>query len=232
VKSRDVVGILAVFSFWPAGAGAQSAMRDVPAVRTEHPPHLDGVVDETWAAGATISEFHQREPFEGRLATERTIVSILLRLALSLFRNFGIECLDLHPDRIVATELRRDTDFTVDDHVSIMISPNNDGRSGYVFTTNPLSTQFDALIADEGRIDDPNWDAIWKSNAKITAAGWSATIAIPFSTLNFKTSDDVTLGLNIRRFVRRKNEEDLWRAYLRIYGLERVSEGGRLTELK
>ena len=178
----------------------QGPPRDVRAVKADNAPRLDGVIDESWAAGAAISEFHQREPFEGRVATEKTVVRILYDRH---YLYFGFECLDSKPDGIVASELRRDTDFTVDDHVSVMISPNNDARSGYVFTTNPLGTQFDALIADQGEINDTNWDGIWKSNARITPQGWSATIAIPFSTLNFKTSDNVTLGLNFRRFLRR-----------------------------
>ena len=69
-------------------------------------------------------------------------------------------------------------------------------------------------------------------NARITSTGWTATLAIPFSTLNFKSSDDVSLGINFLRFIRRKNEEDLWRSYLRIYGLERVSQAGQLTDLR
>jgi hypothetical protein len=40
------------------------------------------------------------------------------------------------------------------------------------------------------------------------------------------------LGVNFRRFIRRKNEEDLWRAFLRIYGLTRVSQGGELRGLE
>src|SRR5262249_40234865 len=99
-------------------------------------------------------------------------------------------------------------------------------------TVNPLGTQFDALVGDEGKINDTNWDGIWRSEARIATDGWTATIAIPFSTLNFKTSANATLGINFRRFVRRKNEEDLWRAYLRIYGLERISECGELTNLE
>src|SRR5579864_252496 len=204
LKARFIVGALGL-ALLPGPVGGQVPRRDVRAVRTENPPRLVGVIDGSWAAGVVISEFHQREPFEGRVATEKTLVRILYDRH---YLYFGFECLDSKPDGIVATELRRDTDFTVDDHVSVMISPNNDARSGYVFTTNPLGTQFDALIADEGKINDPNWDGVWKSNARITATGWSATIAIPFSTLNFKTSSDVTLGLNFRRFVRRKNEED------------------------
>jgi hypothetical protein len=211
-------------------ARAQTAPnREVRAARAEHPPSTDGRVDETWANATAVSEFHQREPFEGRLATEKTVVRVLYDRH-NLY--FAFEGFDSEPRRIVATELRRDTDFTVDDYVSIMISPNNDARGGYVFTTNPLGTQFDALIANEGQINDPNWDAVWKSNASFTPAGWSATIAIPFSTLNFKTSADVTVGLNFRRFIRRKNEEDPWQSYLRIYGLERVSEGGRFYDFQ
>jgi len=81
-------------------------------------------------------------------------------------------------------------------------------------------------------VKDPNWDGVWVSNARITSTGWTATLAIPFSTLNFKSSDDVSLGINFLRFIRRKNEEDLWRSYLRIYGLERVSQAGVLTNLR
>src|SRR5690349_7704638 len=181
-----------------------AAERDIQAVRTDHPPRMDGVIDDTWASAATITAFHQREPFEGRPETEKTVVHILYDRH-NLY--FGIECFDSNPNGIVATELRRDTDFTVDDYVSVMISPNNDARSGYVFTTNPLGTQFDRLIADEGAVEDPNWDGVWISNAAISSGGWSATIAIPFSSLNFKASADVTVGLNFLRFIRRKNEE-------------------------
>src|SRR5262249_10312487 len=110
--------------------------------------------------------------------------------------------------------------------------PANDKRSGYEFTFNPLGTEFDALISDQGLVNDRNWDGVWKCNARRADDGWTATVAIPFSSLNFKTSDDVTVGINFRRFIRRKNEEDLWKSYLRIYGLERISESGELTGLK
>ena len=222
------IAVIFGLAFLPAAMDCQPP-REVQAAATGRAPRLDGIIDESWSVSASVTEFHQREPFEGRAPTEKTIVRILYD---HRYLYFGIECLDSEPGKIVATELRRDTDFTVDDYFSILISPNNDARSGYVFTTNPLGTQFDASISDEGRINDPNWDGIWRSEARITTTGWSAAIAIPFSTLNFKTSNDVTIGINFRRFIRRKNEEDLWQSYLRIYGLERVSEGGSLTGLK
>jgi len=39
----------------------------------------------------------------------------------------------------------------------------------------------------------------------------------------------VIWGLNFKRFVRRKNEEDIWAAYRRTFGITKVSEAGELT---
>ena len=36
-------------------------------------------------------------------------------------------------------------------------------------------------------------------------------------------------GLNFKRFIRRKNEEDLWSAYRRTFGITKVSQAGELT---
>src|SRR6266496_1638324 len=204
--------------------------RSVVAAHADIAPELDRTLkDATWQDARLISSFRQREPFERQPPTEKTEVRVLYD---SRYLYFGIHCFDSDPKKIVATELRRDADFSVDDNFTVLISPNNDRRNGYTFTTNPLGTQFDALISDEGRVNDPNWDGIWKSNAHIRSDGWTATIAVPFSTLNFKTSNNVTIGINFRRFIRRKNEEDLWQSYLRIYGIERISEAGELTDLK
>lgn len=54
----------------------------------------------------------------------------------------------------------------------------------------------------------------------------------PYSTLNFRGGSDVSWGLNFRRFIRRKNEEDLWSGYRRIFGFWRVSQAGALPDLK
>jgi Domain of unknown function (DUF5916) len=219
---------LLVTVFSVVTAGAQSGRSVVPT-RVQEPPHLSGEIDASWDSAAVISDFRQREPFEGTPATEKTVV----RVAYDKHNlYFGVYCYDRNPKGITATELRRDADYTVDDYASILISPRNDHRNGYIFTVNPLGTQFDELIGDEGRVADPNWDGIWKSEARIVSDGWTATIAIPFSTLNFKTYDNLTLGINFSRFIRRKNEEDLWQAYLRIYGLLRVSESGELSNLQ
>jgi len=197
------------------------------ANRASQPPSLGA--EESWAGATTISDFRQREPYEGLPATEKTEVSVLYDRRFLYIRA---HCFDSQANRIVATELRRDADLSVDDNFTVLLSPNNDGRNGYEFAINPLGTQRDSLIAEEGKTNDSNWDGVWLSSAQITRDGWIATITIPFSTLNFRASANQAVGINFRRFIRRKNEEDLWLSYLRIYGLERISQGGQLTDMR
>ena len=201
----------------------------------DHAPKLDGTLnDPLWLDAKPITDFRQREPHEGETATEKTEVRILYtRHAV----YFGIHCYDSEPSRIIATELRRDVSQGLDDHFEILIDSNHDRRGAYVFEINPLGTQNDGLVVEEqGGTDggdfDRGWDGVWTSDARITSDGWIATIGIPFTTLNFTHSLDVVWGLNFKRFIRRKNEEDLWSAYRRTFGIAKVSQAGELSGIK
>ena len=205
------------------------------AVRVDQGPKMDGTLDDPlWQLAKTISDFRQQEPYEGQPATERTEVRILYsRHAV----YFGIHCFDSDPSRIIARELRRDVSQDLDDHFEILIDSNHDRRGAYVFQVNPLGTQMDGLIVEEQRdnssVDfDSGWDGVWTSEARIGAEGWTATIEVPFTTLNFTHSTDVLWGVNFKRFIRRKNESDLWRAYRRTFGITKVSEAGDLKGIK
>jgi hypothetical protein len=201
------------------------------ATRADHPPKLDGSLDDPlWQTAEVIKDFRQREPNEGETATEKTEVRILYT-GHAVY--FGIHCYDPEPSRIVATELRRDVSQDLDDHFEILIDSNHDHRNAYVFQINPLGTQFDGLIVEEqgdsnGGDFDSGWDGVWVSEARITSDGWTATVEIPFTTLNFTQSMNVIWGLNFKRFIRRKNEEDLWSAYRRTFGNAKVSRAGEL----
>jgi Domain of unknown function (DUF5916) len=207
-------------------------VRVAEAVRVDHPPKLDGTLaDPLWQLAKPITDFRQKEPYEGQPPTEKTEVRILYTRKAAYF---GIHCYDSEPSRIVATELRRDVSQDLDDHFEILIDSNHNRRGGYVFEINPLGTQSDGLIVEEqggteGEDFDRGWDGVWTSEARITADGWTATIEIPFTTLNFTKSNSVIWGLNLKRFIRRKNEEDLWSAYRRTFGITKVSEAGELT---
>lgn len=216
----------------PGQIGIQEPSRTAEATRVERPPKLDGTLnDSLWEDAKPVIDFRQKEPYEGQPATEKTEVRMLYtRHAV----YFGLHCYDSQPSGIVATELRRDVSQDLDDHFEILIDSNHDRRGAYVFQINPLGTQIDGLIVEEqssqeGTDFDPGWDGVWTSEARITHDGWTATIEIPFSTLNFTQSKQVLWGLNFKRFIRRKNEQDLWSAYWRRFGITKVSQAGDLS---
>ena len=222
-------------TLWAEQVKKEKSGQDAQAVSVERGPRLDGTLDDpVWQSAAPISDFRQREPYEGQEATERTEVRIVYtRHAV----YFGVHCYDSQPSRIIATELRRDVAQDLDDHFEILIDSNHDRRGGYVFEINPLGTQVDGLIVEEqgsgsGSDFDAGWDGVWASEARITGDGWTATIEIPFTTLNFTHSTEVLWGINFKRFIRRKNEEDLWRAYRRTFGITKVSEAGDLRGIR
>ncbi len=204
--------------------------------RTEQPPRIDGTLDDpVWRLAPAVGDFRQREPLQTFPATEKTEVHILYD---SRHVYFGIHCYDSEPQGIVATQLRPDLSQDLDDNFAIVIDPTLSHRNGYIFQVNPLGTQRDGEIIEEqappqtDSIVDPSWDGLWISAAKVTRDGWTATIQIPFSTLNFRGGSEVTWGLNFRRFIRRKNEEDEWSGYRRVFGFWRVSQAGTLRGLK
>ena len=213
----------------------QSDTQVAEAVPVERAPKLDGTLDDSlWQLAKPITDFRQREPLEGQPATEKTEVRILYtRRAV----YFGIHCFDSNPSRIIASELRRDASQDLDDHFEILIDSNHNRRGGYVFQVNPLGTQMDGLIVEEQRDNsdldfDAGWDGVWISNARVLSDGWTVTIEIPFTTLNFTHSTEVLWGLNFKRFIRRKNEEDLWSAYRRTFGITKVSQAGDLRGIE
>lgn len=156
--------------------GTEEVARTANATRVEHPPKFDGTVDDpVWQMASPITNFRQREPFEGQTPTEKTEVRVLYDKHNVYF---GIHCFDSDPSNIVATQLRRDVSQELDDYFEIIIDSSHDRRNAYVFQVNPLSTQRDALITEEHRTDsdtgdgDPGWDGVWTSEARVTAQGW------------------------------------------------------------
>lgn len=212
--------------------GPQQLLQTAQAFRVDRAPRLDGTLNDLlWQLATPIRGFLQREPFEGQEPTERTEVRVLYTKSAVFF---GVTCFDSNPSGIIATELRRDVSQELDDYFEILIDSAHDRRNAYVFQVNPLGTQRDALITEEQRTDtglgdgDSGWDGVWTSEARVSHDGWTLTVGIPFATLNFMQSRDVIWGINFKRFIRRKNEEDLWSGWKRMFGSARISQAGEL----
>ena len=82
-------------------------------MRLTAPLHLDGSLDEdVYTSVLSMSDFIQQDPQEGTPATEQTEVWLFYDQD-QVYVSF--RCWETHPERLVATEMRRDnsTVFTV-----------------------------------------------------------------------------------------------------------------------
>lgn len=200
--------------------------RRIRVLQVTEPIKIDGRLEESgWSQAEVATGFLQQEPSEGEPASEKTEVRLLFD-DKNLY--VGVHAFDSEPSRINSRELVRDATFSNDDKVEILLDTYNDRRNAYRFAVNPLGTQQDALITDEGRDLNLSWDAPWISAGRIDQTGWIVEIAIPLTTLRFIEGAD-TWGLNFARIIRRKNEENLWTSWQRSFGLERVSQAGALV---
>lgn len=188
---------------------------------------LDGLLNELcWLNASAIENFTQREQNEGDPATERTRIAVVYNTNEIYF---GIWCFDSEPDKISAQQMARDFCWSSDDNIEIMISTFNDNRNGYLFVTNPNGAMADVWVGDEGHSWNKDWNSVWDVAVDINEKGWFAEIVIPFSTLKFKKDSAQVWGINFERNIRRKKEQLMWQGWSRLYDVEKISQGGKLT---
>jgi Domain of unknown function (DUF5916)/Carbohydrate family 9 binding domain-like len=223
-----LLALLAAAAPTPAPAASPRSTKSLRAVRVQTPPRVDGVIDDTvWEAGEPVTDFVQQEPHVDAPATERTRVRVLYDDE-ALY--FGVECFQRSPGGVVGRERRRDNALKDDDRFEIILDTFHDHRNGYHFVINPLGTQYDALITDEGHDINAEWDERWWSETRMTDQGWSAEIKIPFTSLRSRRGVD-SWGINFRRFIRGKNEAVQWTGWDRDFSFLQVSQAGHLGGL-
>lgn len=173
------------------------------AVRINETVSIDGKLDESfWKSIQPITHFIQRDPDEGKYATEKTEV----RLAFDDGALYvGARMYDSSPDSIIARLVRRDVDVT-SDLFGFFIDPYYDRRSGYYFGVNAAGTLYDGVLYNDDW-DDDSWDGVWEGKVDVDSEGWVAEFRIPFSQFRFHKNNMNVWGVNFRRDIARKNEQ-------------------------
>jgi hypothetical protein len=210
---------------------ASNGRKILRAVRTSAPIRLDGEFSESaWQESEAARSFVQAEPYEGSPATERTEVRVLYNDE-SLY--IGVYAYDTEPGKILINSLKEDFDPKDDDSFEIILDTFHDGRSGYLFITNPHGAKRDAQVTDEGREINSDWDTVWDVRTQRNGDGWTAEIVIPLKGLSFpERRADPVWGINFGRRIRRKNEMDYWAPVPRRYEITRLSLAGELHGLE
>ncbi len=201
-----------------------SAQKSIQALYQKSPPVIDGVFEKAiWSDADSATGFIQMEPHPGEPATEITAAWF----GYDYMNIYAvIKCYQHTP--VIAKNQSRDALSKSDDVAGLIIDTYNDNRSGYGFLVNPLGTQIDFKINDDGRNIDTNWDTEWECEAAEFDGGWCAEIKIPLSSLKFKKGLD-TWGINFGRVIRSNFETAYWTGPLTEDF--RISQGGKVTGL-
>ena len=208
-RVRQVVALTAAMmaSFATAALDAAPASPTLmAALRLPATADFAGAVPSLVDA-APIGGFVQVAPVAGSAPTRRTE----LRMAHDgRALHIQVRAYDPEPSAIVAQQMRRDVEGMLkEDQVTLVFDPDGDGRNGYLFAVNANGAQFDALIFDGGQMRF-DWDALWRSEARIEADGWRADITIPLSVFGrgrpVGESEVRTWRVNAERWMPRGSE--------------------------
>ncbi|HEX8170259.1 MAG TPA: DUF5916 domain-containing protein [Thermoanaerobaculia bacterium] len=186
---------------WSAFAEDAKPRPVYKAVRATAAPVIDGELsDAAWQTAPVITGFFQREPEEGKPAKLQTKVRVVYDDDAIYF---GAEMDD--DGKVTPLLARRDSDLNNGDYIRISIDSQHDRLNGAAFVVNASNVQMDMILYND-IYDDTSWDAVWESQTKIGAHGWTAEVRIPYSQLRFPDRDVHTWGFNVSRSTARTHE--------------------------
>ena len=222
----------------------------VIAAYTESLISIDGSLSESaWAAAQPVTGFTQKDPSQGKPATEWTEVRVLYddkNIYISAY------CHDGTPEQIVVHDITRDFEWLEEeeeeeeedlgfrvvnnwldqDFFGFQLDTFNDNRNGFLMATTPKGGQRDVQFFNEGRDVNFAWVGAWQVEARIHENGWTAEFAIPFETLTSRKEEFQVWGVNFFRLIRRRNELSWWSPLSRRYGFFQISLAGELRALE
>jgi len=175
------------------------------AVRTAAPLSIDGELDEPFYTDtAPISDFVQNLPNEGEAPTERTEAWIGFDDA-NVYVSARVWA-SAPESAWVANEMRRDSpSIEANDQFGVFLDTYYDRRNSVGFFVNPLGGFSDQQITNENDLNN-DWNPITQIRTGRFDGGWTVEMAIPFRSLRYRAGRDQVWGIQMRRYVVRKNE--------------------------
>ena len=216
--------------------------KSINAVETNTPPKIDGNVldDPAWKNISQTTGFIQQSPYEGKQASEKTIVKIAFTKD---HFYLSVVCYTNQTENIIINDTRRDSPLDDMDSFIFILDTFNDNQNGYAFGTNAAGIEYDAQITKGGeniaRIGrfssgaggafNINWDGSWVVKTKIHNDRWSAEFEIPFKTLRYKSEKTQEWGVNFQRVNASIQEVSHWSPINRQFTVNRLISAGALT---
>ena len=176
----------------------------VRAVRVDTPLRIDGRLDEAvYDRIESMSEFIQNDPAEGAPASERTEVWLLFDQE---HVYVVARCWETRPDRIMASEMRRDnTRIVRDDNFAWSFDPFYSRRNGVLFEVSAVGGRLDAELTNESQLN-MDWNPVYDVAVSRFEGGWTMEAALPFKSLRYPGAGPQIWGFQARRVNRWRNE--------------------------
>ena len=193
---------------------------------TGEPPLIDGIIDEKiWETVEWSGDFIQREPYDDEKPSQETSFKILYD-DNNLY--VAIRAWDTEPDKIEKRLTRRDG--FEGDWVAIGIDSYYDKLTCFSFAVNAAGVKIDITITNDSYMDD-TWNPVWYVKTSTDSLGWLAEMQIPFTQLRFAEKEEHVWGLQVMRWLFRKEEFSTWQ-HIPVESAGWVSMFGKLHGVK
>ena len=168
--------------------------------------NIDGNFNDlAWQTVTWENNFIQHEPVEGAAPYQQTEFAVLYD-ENNVY--VAIKCHDSNPDSISMRVSKRDA--TDGDLAGILFDTYYDKRTAFAFAVSASGVKLDFVNINDGENEDNNWDPIWWVKTMKTSEGWNAEMRIPLSQLRFDDTNEHIWGLQVLRYIFRKDELSSW----------------------
>ncbi|MGJ3233378.1 DUF5916 domain-containing protein [Marivirga sp.] len=170
-------------------------------------PNIDGDLEDVFWQGLkeTEANFIAFVPENGAESNQKTYIK-------TAYTDFGIyisaRMVDDSGEPIRQELGIRDDDSRNADQFGVILDTYQNGQNAFYLKVSSAGVQTDIFI-NRGR-SDYNWDAVWKSEAKITEEGWQVEMEIPYAAIRFPKNPNQDWNINFMRKIQSKNETSYW----------------------
>jgi hypothetical protein len=209
--------------------GFQSILFSQETVRIKritNPIEFDGIPGEAAWEVLDLFQLTMHKPNFGAQPSEKSDIRIgyddeFLWIGASLFMEDA--------SKIFTVTKKRDEELFDYDAFGVILDTYNDNESALAFFTAPTGLRTDYTISNDaagggggpGGPSDMNysWNTFWDVKTTKDDKGWYVEMRIPFSSLKFKSENDIaTMGLIISRNISANNETATYPAIDPKYG--------------
>jgi hypothetical protein len=164
--------------------------------RASGPIEVDGKLgDPGWSGATRVETFYEVNPGDNVEPKVKTVAWLTYD---DRFFYAAFDFSDPDPQSIRAPFGDHDDVPGYTDYGGVILDTRNEGKTAFMFLANPRGIQYDAVTNDASG-EDNSPDFYWDSAARITPAGWTLEIRIPFSSLRYDSADVQTWGILLYR---------------------------------